>query len=54
MNLETLLYDVKDGVATITLNRPERHNAFNLCMAGELKQVWESVKMDANVVCGRR
>lgn len=51
MDLETLLYDVKDGVATITLNRPERHNAFNLTMAGELKQVWNAVKTDGDVVC---
>lgn len=51
MDLETLLYDVKGGVATITLNRPERHNAFNLTMAKELKQVWQGVKTDANVVC---
>ena len=51
MKLETLLYDVKDGVATITLNRPDRHNAFNMTMARELKQLWQAVKTDADVVC---
>ena len=51
MNFETLLYDVNDGVAHITLNRPDRHNAFNLTMASELKQVWEAVKTDPLVVC---
>ena len=51
MDLETLLYDVKDGVATITLNRPDRHNAFTVTMANELAQTWEAVKTDPDVVC---
>jgi enoyl-CoA hydratase/carnithine racemase len=51
MDFETLEYETRDGVATITLNRPDRHNAFNLTMAGELKQAWTAVKSDPDVVC---
>ena len=51
MSFETLLYDKQEGVATITLNRPERHNAFNVAMAGELRRAWEEVKKDGEVVC---
>ncbi len=51
MQLETILYEKQDGVATITLNRPDRHNAFNLAMARELKDVWAEVKKDPEVVC---
>ena len=51
MGFETLLYEKQDGVATITLNRPERHNAFNIAMALELKDAWADVKSDPAVVC---
>ncbi len=37
---ETLLYEERDGVAIVTLNRPDVHNAFNLAMQAELRQVW--------------
>ena len=51
MSFETLLYEVEDGVATLTLNRPERHNAFNLKMATELRAAWDVIKSDPEVVC---
>ncbi len=38
MGYETLLYDLGDGVATVTLNRPEVHNAMNDRMRRELVQ----------------
>jgi enoyl-CoA hydratase/carnithine racemase len=47
----TLGYEQADGVATITLNRPERHNAFDLAMARELHAAWTQVKSDPEVVC---
>jgi len=33
VDFETLRYETADSIATLTLNRPERHNAFNLVMA---------------------
>ena len=48
---ETLLYAVEDRVATLTLNRPDRHNAFNTTMASELAAAWEAIKRDPEVVC---
>jgi enoyl-CoA hydratase/carnithine racemase len=51
MGFETLLYEVEGGVATITLNRPERGNAFNLAMGRELRQLWHDVQRDPAVVC---
>ena len=51
MGFETILYGVEGGVATITLNRPQRHNAFNVAMARELRGAWASAKSDPAVVC---
>jgi len=51
MEFETLRYETRDRVATLTLNRPERHNAFNTTMALELRAAWAEVKRDPGVVC---
>jgi enoyl-CoA hydratase/carnithine racemase len=42
----TLLFDVTDGVATITLNRPEVRNAFGGNMGGELSDAYERCDAD--------
>lgn len=43
---ETLLYDVTDGIATVTLNRPEQLNAFNGPMCMELIQAFDRTDAD--------
>ena len=41
---ETITFDVRDdGVAYLTLNRPERHNAFNSLMQREVRDVWRTM-----------
>lgn len=48
---ETLLAEVTDGVATITMNRPERRNALNGEMLAALGVMLEKVELDAAVGC---
>ena len=49
MKYETVLYEKKDKVAVITLNRPERLNALNLQMNLELVDALETAKDDNEV-----
>ncbi|MBW2282568.1 MAG: enoyl-CoA hydratase/isomerase family protein [Deltaproteobacteria bacterium] len=49
MAYEMILLDVKDQVATITLNRPDRMNAWNAEMAGELSDALEACNADDGV-----
>lgn len=47
---ETLLWDLdQDGVATLTLNRPDALNAFTVTMATELEQVFRAAASDDDV-----
>jgi enoyl-CoA hydratase/carnithine racemase len=50
MAFDTILYEKADGIAAITLNRPERHNAFNLAMARELQRAWTDFREDPHAV----
>jgi enoyl-CoA hydratase/carnithine racemase len=46
---ETVLYDVRDGVATITLNRPDAMNSLTAEMKVELRASVERAAVDATV-----
>ncbi|GIV25770.1 MAG: 2-(1,2-epoxy-1,2-dihydrophenyl)acetyl-CoA isomerase [Bacteroidia bacterium] len=46
---ETLLYEVREGVAYLTLNRPDRFNAFNETLSAELLQALREARKDPAV-----
>ena len=49
MQLETLLYDVQERVATITINRPEKRNTLSPQVIAELMQALEAADTDKDV-----
>ncbi|WP_114777340.1 enoyl-CoA hydratase-related protein [Botryobacter ruber] len=49
MTYECLLYEVKEGVASITLNRPEVFNAFNDQQSYDLQDALKQVARDEGV-----
>jgi enoyl-CoA hydratase/carnithine racemase len=50
-DFETLTYEERNAVAYVTLNRPERHNAFNSLMQRELKALWRGLRRHDDVRC---
>lgn len=49
MTEQHILYTVKNGVASITMNRPEVHNAFNEAVIGDLTKAFEQAGSDPAV-----
>ncbi len=47
---ETLTYAVEDGIATLCLNRPDRHNSINQQMHLELPRAWAEFNRDPQAV----
>ena len=49
--MEAVLYKIENGVAIVTLNRPERYNAVNQDIIEGLNDAFNKVKNDKNVRC---
>ena len=48
MGFETLLIEIADGVATLTLNRPEARNALNPTVVRELAEALDRLESDSS------
>src|SRR5437764_53805 len=51
MAYETLLYDVADGIATVSLNQPDTRNALSDDLLRELTEAFEAARDDDTVHC---
>jgi E-phenylitaconyl-CoA hydratase len=49
IELTTVLFDVADNVATITLNRPDRLNSFNRTMVEEFDALWKEIRTNDEI-----
>ena len=49
MKYENIIFQVKDGIATITFNRPETLNALNSDILKELSQALDEIAQDENI-----
>ena len=49
MSFQEVIYQVEDGVAVVTLNRPDRLNAMTLTMAGEIRAAMQQASDDTAV-----
>ncbi len=48
MSYQTIVFDVAEGVARLTLNRPERLNSFNTLMHDEVRDALATLESDAS------
>lgn len=51
MEYETIRLEISRGVATLTLNRPERLNSFTVAMHGEVRAALDAIRADRAVRC---
>ncbi len=46
---ETIRYEIKDHVAWLTLNRPDKKNAINLAMRKEIQDAYADIKYNPDI-----
>ncbi len=51
LSFESIRLHMADGVATLTLNRPDRLNSFTVAMHGEVRAALDAVDADRSVRC---
>ncbi|MGZ5940386.1 MAG: enoyl-CoA hydratase-related protein, partial [Rhizomicrobium sp.] len=51
MSYKEILYDVADNILTITMNRPEKLNAFTGTMMTEMIDAFQRANKDDNIRC---
>jgi enoyl-CoA hydratase/carnithine racemase len=51
-NLEHVIYEKKDHVAYVTLNRPEVRNALHSYAYAEMRSCWRDIGLDPNIYVG--
>lgn len=49
MSYEAIIYEKKNRIATLTLNRPHRGNSYDRVMEREALEVWQDVKNDEEI-----
>src|ERR687889_1783881 len=49
MTYNDILFDISEGIATLTLNRPDKLNSFTAEMHGEMRAALEQVAADKSV-----
>jgi 2-(1,2-epoxy-1,2-dihydrophenyl)acetyl-CoA isomerase len=49
MQFDTLLFERRDGIAHVTLNRPDRLNALNMALIADLRAAAAAIEADAEI-----
>ena len=49
MSNEDVLYDAQDGIAKITINRPEKYNALNTAVISRLRELFRNAEEDSSI-----
>ena len=49
MNYQNILFEIQDGIARLTLNRPDKLNSFTVAMHLEVREALEQIKADPSV-----